>query len=142
MFSKKTSYSHQDAGGENTPVGPKVQGSKWPIRLDAYGRSFPEQLKSEELAPRRGAFGAAWGEDMEDKKITSQTNVHVLIEAFLCGLPSCRKPFTPKRTGKRRQRFCCPEHRKEFFRLARKMGQASLRAQSELLFQKDTQRMK
>ena len=38
-----------------------------------------------------------------------------------------------KRTGKRRQRFCCPEHRKEFFRLARKMGEASLEAQTREL---------
>ncbi len=70
---------------------------------------------------------------MEEGRIYSQKNVHVFTEASLCDLPSCRNPFVPKRTGKRRQRFCCPEHRKKFFGLARKMGEASLDIQIEIL---------
>ena len=59
-------------------------------------------------------------------KKPSQKNVRVFTEAFLYDLPSCRKPFTQKRGGRRKQRFCCSEHRKVFFRLARKMGEAVL----------------
>jgi hypothetical protein len=68
---------------------------------------------------------------MGETLIPLQKNVHVSTEASLCELPSCRNPFVPKRTGKRRQKFCCPAHRKEFFRLARKMGVASLQVQIE-----------
>jgi hypothetical protein len=74
---------------------------------------------------------------MDDSLISSPKNVHVFTEASLCELPSCGNPFVPKRTGKRRQKFCCPAHRKEFFRLARKMGVASLQVQIERLDQKE-----
>jgi len=52
-------------------------------------------------------------------------NVHVYLSPLLCLLPGCRKTFQPRRRGKR-QLFCCPEHRTEFFRLARKVGAALL----------------
>jgi len=60
-----------------------------------------------------------------------QINMHVSVEAKKCRLPSCQKPFLPKRRGKREQSFCCPECQKEFNRLAPRVGRAALREQVE-----------
>jgi hypothetical protein len=40
---------------------------------------------------------------------------------MFCALPSCKKAFQPRQKGKSQQ-FCCPDHRKMFFSLARKVG--------------------
>jgi hypothetical protein len=48
-------------------------------------------------------------------------NVHVYQRPLQCLLVSCRKVFQPRKKGKR-QLFCCPGHREEFFRLARRIG--------------------
>jgi len=69
--------------------------------------------------------------DMDESPKSPQTNMHVSVEGKLCGLPSCRKPFHPRRHGKREQKFCCHECQKEFNRLARRVGRAALREQVE-----------
>jgi hypothetical protein len=62
---------------------------------------------------------------------TPQKNAGVSKGAFrkvgFCMLPSCRRRFFVKRSGKRKQRFCCPEHKKEFEVLIYQVGKAVLR---------------
>jgi len=78
------------------------------------------------MGKRRGLI-----EMIGQQEYPPQTNMHVFVEAKNCRLPSCQKSFIPKRQGKREQNFCCPEHQKEFNRLARRVGRAALREQVE-----------
>jgi len=50
--------------------------------------------------------------------------VHAVREARICELPTCQKEFVPIQDH---QRFCCPEHRLEYFSIARRMGVAGLK---------------
>jgi hypothetical protein len=56
-------------------------------------------------------------------------NVHVYLRR--CLLPSCDRPFTPKRKAGKPQKFCSPGCRKLYFKKARKVGEAALNALKE-----------
>jgi hypothetical protein len=53
-------------------------------------------------------------------------NVHFSNKT--CSLLGCSRTFLPKRKGLRAQRFCCPEHRIEYFKKARRVGEATIDA--------------
>jgi hypothetical protein len=62
--------------------------------------------------------------DHGERKNPSCRNVHVATDSLICLLPSCKKPFQPRarEKGGKTQQFCCPDHRRMFFSLARKVG--------------------
>jgi hypothetical protein len=86
------------------------------------GRSLPQAMfgkGGEEEAIRRPAI-SDHGEG--DKSYCS--NVHVRTDGLICPLPSCKRAFQPRsrKKGGKGQQFCCPDHRRMFFSLARKVG--------------------
>jgi len=55
------------------------------------------------------------------------SSVHVATASSKCVLMTCGKTFQPRQgEGGSQQRFCCPDHRREFFRLARRVRAALL----------------
>lgn len=54
---------------------------------------------------------------------TTKPWVRVTYSTQACVLPTCKAEFTPKRKD---QRFCCPAHRVEYFKLAYRMGEKAL----------------
>ncbi len=67
----------------------------------------------------------------EKKGQTRQRNASVSkgpkTKIGFCMLPSCRRRFFAKRSGMRKQRFCCPEHKREFELLIYRVGKTVLK---------------